>query len=203
VLLCVAVCCIVAVCCSVLQYVAVCCSVLQCVLQRDGVMSLHCSDLPPLAGDMNVAVCCSVLQCVAVCCSVMQCDAVCCSVLQCVAACCSMRQCMLHLVDSCCSIMGSSQYLLVVSMLQCVLQYVAICYSVCCSVLQSVAVCVAVCCNLLRCVLQRGGSMSFCRGFLSALVDGMGWLRLVGSLKLQISFSEYSLFYRALLQRDL
>jgi len=30
---------------------------------------------------------------------------------------------------------------------------------------------------------------------------GMGWLRLVGSLKLQVSFAEYSLFYRALLQR--
>jgi len=36
-----------------------------------------------------VAVCCSVLQCVAVCCSVLQCIAVCCSVLQCVAVCCS------------------------------------------------------------------------------------------------------------------
>jgi len=32
----------------------------------------------------------------------------------------------------------------------------------------------------------------------------MGWLRLVGSLKLQVSFAEYSLFYRALLRkRDL
>jgi len=29
----------------------------------------------------------------------------------------------------------------------------------------------------------------------------MGWLRLVGSLKLQVSFAEYSLFYRALLQQ--
>jgi len=29
----------------------------------------------------------------------------------------------------------------------------------------------------------------------------MGWLRLVGSLKLQISFAEYGLFYRALLQK--
>jgi len=31
--------------------------------------------------------------------------------------------------------------------------------------------------------------------------DTMGWLRLVGSLKLWISFAEYSLFYRALLQK--
>jgi len=29
----------------------------------------------------------------------------------------------------------------------------------------------------------------------------MGWLRLVSSLKLQVSFAEYSLFYRALLQK--
>jgi len=29
----------------------------------------------------------------------------------------------------------------------------------------------------------------------------MGWLRLVGSLKLQVSFPEYRLFYRALLQK--
>jgi len=29
----------------------------------------------------------------------------------------------------------------------------------------------------------------------------MGWLRLVGSFKLQVSFAEYGLFYRALLQK--
>ena len=29
----------------------------------------------------------------------------------------------------------------------------------------------------------------------------MGWLRLVGSLKLLVSFAEYSLYYRALLQK--
>jgi len=36
------------------------------------------------------------------------------------------------------------------------------------------------------------------------LIDGyidMGWLRLVGSIKLQVSFAEYRLFYRALLQK--
>jgi len=31
--------------------------------------------------------------------------------------------------------------------------------------------------------------------------EHMGWLRLVGSLKLYVSFAEYSLFYRALLQK--
>ena len=30
----------------------------------------------------------------------------------------------------------------------------------------------------------------------------MGWLRSVGSLKLYVSFAEYSLFYRALLQKE-
>ena len=31
----------------------------------------------------------------------------------------------------------------------------------------------------------------------------MGWLRLVGSLKLYVSFAEYRLFYRALLQKSI
>jgi len=31
-------------------------------------------------------------------------------------------------------------------------------------------------------------------------IGHMGWLRLVGSLKLQVSFADYSLFYRALFQ---
>jgi len=29
----------------------------------------------------------------------------------------------------------------------------------------------------------------------------MGWLRIVGSIKSQVSFAEYGLFYRALLQK--
>jgi len=33
--------------------------------------------------------------------------------------------------------------------------------------------------------------------------DHMGWLRLVGSLKLKVSFADYHLFYRALLQKRL
>jgi len=35
----------------------------------------------------------------------------------------------------------------------------------------------------------------------SSIQSCMGWLRLVGSLKLQVSFAEYSLFYRAVLQK--
>ena len=33
------------------------------------------------------------------------------------------------------------------------------------------------------------------------MIHPMGWLRLVGSIKLPVSFPEYSLFYRALLQK--
>jgi len=34
-------------------------------------------------------------------------------------------------------------------------------------------------------------------------ISAMGWLRSVGSIKLQVSFAEYCLFYRALLQKRL
>ena len=51
--------------------------------------------------------------------------------------------------------------------------------AVCCSVLY----CAAVCCS-------EGGR-------------GMGWLWSVGSMKLWVSFAEYRLFYRALLQKRL
>ena len=34
-------------------------------------------------------------------------------------------------------------------------------------------------------------------------IHGMGWLRSVGSMQLQVSFAEYCLFYRALLQKRL
>jgi len=33
------------------------------------------------------------------------------------------------------------------------------------------------------------------------LIATMGWLRFVGTLKLQVSIGEYTLFYRALLQK--
>ena len=51
-----------------------------------------------------------------------------------------------------------------------------------------VCVCVCVCAGCKRAQYLRGEA-------------GMGWLRLVGSLKVQVSFTEYSLFYRALLQK--
>jgi len=37
--------------------------------------------------------------------------------------------------------------------------------------------------------------------FNSYLRNTIGWLRLVGSLKLWVSFAEYRLFYRSLLQK--
>ena len=40
-----------------------------------------------------------------------------------------------------------------------------------------------------------------CRSFDTLQDCHTGWLRLVGSLKLQVSFAEYRLFYRALLQK--
>jgi len=77
------------------------------------------------------------------------------------------------------------------------LQYVAVCCSVlqcvavCCSVLQ----CVAVCCSVLQCVAQK------CRVLHHLITEhtntigniaspDMGWLRLVGSLKLWVSFAK-------------
>ena len=103
---------------------------------------------------------------------VLQCVAVCCSVLQCVAACCSMLQCV----------------------------------AVCCSVLQ----CVAVCCSMAKIffwgICQKAKDrFKKCRfnryGTTNADASGMEWLRLVGSLGLWVSFTEYSLFYMALLQK--
>jgi len=40
-----------------------------------------------------------------------------------------------------------------------------------------------------------------CIYMVSIVSVGMGWLRLVGSLKLFVSFAEYCLFYRALLKK--
>ena len=44
-------------------------------------------------------------------------------------------------------------------------------------------------------------SLSLCLSLTHLTYAPMGWLRLVGSIKLQVSFAEYSLFYRALLQK--
>ena len=115
------------------------------------------------------------LQCAAVCCSVLQCVAVSCSELQCVAMNCTMLQCA----------------------------------AVCCNALQ----CVAARCGALQCVAMSRSVLQCCaarrgwelRTVFLLLVSGvgldMGWLRSVGSIKSEVSFAEYCLFCRALLQK--
>jgi len=65
------------------------------------------------------------------------------------------------------------------------------CAAMYCNLLQSVAVC----CSLLQSVGLHLNS------FRTKMIKGMGWLRLVGSIKSWVSFAEHSLFYRALLQK--
>ena len=101
---------------------------------------------------------------------------------------------------------------------QLLLQGVLQCVAMCCSVLQRVAVyCsmlgandtlahfnqlllqgalkgVAVCCIVLQCVTVCWVSTTLC------LTSTTGWLRLAGSLKVQISVAEYCLFDGAFLQ---
>jgi len=43
-------------------------------------------------------------------------------------------------------------------------------------------------------------SLTMCHIYETCIIY-MGWLRLVGSFKLYVSFAEYTLFYRALLQK--
>jgi len=69
-----------------------------------------------------------------------------------------------------------------------------------------VYVCVRVCvrervCVLCGCCLCVWFCLNLCVSAHVSLVVRMGWPRLVGSIKLQVSFAEYSRFYRALLQR--
>ena len=150
-----------------MQYVAVCCSVLQCA-----------------------AVCCSVLQCVAVCCSVLQCVAECCSVLQCVAVCCSVLQC----VALCCTV------------LQCIAVHCSVlpAYNTkkylgrsCCSVLHHQSKLKSQPATHLS-VYTKVSSKSECKHSSKYQVDfccrvlqcAMGWLCVVDSLKLHVSFAK-------------
>ena len=137
-----------------------CCSVKGAMLSR-------------LKSKCTLQVCCSVLHSVAVCCSVLQCVAVCCSVLQCVAVCCSVLQC----VAVCCSVKGVMHSRL---MSRCTLQG---CVCVC------VCACVRVCVCACMCVRVRVCTSVCVYVSDSVLETGMGWLRLVGSLKLNVSFA--------------
>ena len=121
------------------------------------------------------------LQRVAVYHSVLQCVAACqtkyrkklahmytCSVLQCVVVCCSVLQC----VAAC---QTKHRKKPVHTCRRSVLQ----CVALCCSVL----LCVAVCCSVLQCA-------ALCQTKYRKEPARMGWLRLVGSSKLQLSFAK-------------
>ena len=114
----------------------------------------------------------TVLQCVAVCCSVLQCVAVCCSVLQGVATYPNSPHPANHFTHSrrresrdvhgvavCCSVLPHTATVHIPR---------------CCSVRQ----CVAVCGSVLQCVA------ACCHILQTAHIQHMGWLRLVGLIKL-------------------
>jgi len=132
-------------------------------------------------------VCCSVLQCVAVCCSVLQCVAVCCSVLQCVAVCCSAQ-------DTCSNdhrwytSWHTYEWALIRHGTH-VNGHTWVMAHIWMGTHASWHTCE-------RAHMSYGTHMNG-----PPNLSTMGWLRLVGSLKLQVSFAEYSLFYRALLQK--
>jgi len=136
----------------------------------------------------------SVLKCVAVCCSVLQCVAVFrievqwvrwSSVLKCVAVCGSVLQC----VAVCCGVLYS------VTVRQ-VLQYIAVfCIVLWCDMIER---------TIFRWIKKKKMRLVFVKKvnhMKGCAVYGMGWLRLVASLKLLVFFAEYRLFYRALLQK--
>jgi len=148
-------------------------------------------------------VCHSVLQCVADCCSglgqrthvplSLLHSGLCCSVSQCVAMCCRLLQwvrpknsravvmfalrSLLQCVAECCSVLGKNSCTIVILALRPLLQ------------------CVAVCCNVLHYTETLWNTPQH------TATNDMGWLRLVGSLKVQVSFAEYSFFHRDLLQK--
>jgi len=134
----------VAACCCALQRGAVYCSALWCVATCSTMRSCFCClVLISKLRNRSVAACCSVLQRVAACSSVLQPDldsvvagkvgiaralqpvAVCCSVLQCVATCSVMQSWL-----SCPILPPTSPTRWIESVLQCVMQYMAVRYSV-------------------------------------------------------------------------
>jgi len=117
------------------------------------------------------------LQCVAVCCSVLQCVTVCCSVLQCVAECC--REC-----DE------RAPYLMCITFPPvCLWSMIGL-----------------FCTTFVKEPYKRDHILQKRPIILSTIPNVyhllcMGWLRVLGSLNLYLSFAEYGLFCRALLQK--
>jgi len=179
--------------------VAMCC-ITSCVLQCVASHHVCCSVLQYMCSHHVSCVTSCVLQCVAS-------DYVCCSVLHhimCVAVCC-IKTCMLQCVAShhvCCSVFQYTCSHHASCLTSCVLQCVAS-HLVRCSVLHHI-ICVALC-LFKSCVTRHIMCVAtcvnwYCHTTLSA-ENAIGWLRSVGSIKLQVSFAEYCLFYRALLQK--
>jgi len=81
-----------------------------------------------------------------------------------------------------------------------------VCLCVCVRACVRVCVCACVCaCARVRvCVCERDREKERMKDWLCKSLhihSTMGWLRLVGSIQLQVSFVEYRLFHRALLQK--
>ena len=112
----------------------------------------------------------------------LQCFAVRCSALQCVAECCSVLQCRITALKT--KNLHANLYFCVYLHLNIHLELrMHICYCLC--------ECVLVFC--LVCYLANNET--------GVVTSYYGLLRLVGSLKLPVSFAEYRLFHRALLQK--
>ena len=83
----------------------------------------------------------------------------------------------------------------------CVCLFVRVCVCVCVHACVFVCVCTCMCVRVWMCMFvgERGQAIF---GRPDCLKErDMGWLRLVGSLKVQVSFAEFRLLYRALLQK--
>jgi len=190
----------------VLQRVAVCCGVLQCVAVYIHISSaLQC-----------VAVRCSVLQRVSACCGVLQSTSTYhlrCSVLQYIAECRSLYPYFVC-VAVCCSVSQRA------TVWCSVLQRVVVCHHTCDFMSSSLhpkkkghnkkkRIIFSFWRSKYRDFIsfylykkrgrkqEKGQVFCLLKGF-----EGMGSLRLAGSIKLQVAFAEYSLFHRALLQKS-
>ena len=98
----------------------------------------------------------------------------------------------------------------------CIYTAVCVCIDILCVYVYVYVVCIYICCVYIyiyvaciytrKYIMHRLQYVCICADSSTAaqyhiLCDPMGWLRLVGSLKLEVSFAEYPLFYRASLQK--
>ena len=121
------------------------------------------------------------------CYSVLQCVAVCCSVLQCITVCCIMASGFLFLVACHVQIVTSNSHTIINSR-DCTLCH-AYLVSVC-AYLHHCTHCIYIYIYALTYIVTD-----------KTYISTMGWLPTVGSFKLQVFSAEFSLFYRAVLQK--